>query len=70
VAGLAGLIGAGAAAVLGAGLRLAGGGGGLTPALPVAWSDILAVLPCPLIAAAVAAAAAHLTAVRLIKDMA
>jgi cell division transport system permease protein len=70
VAGLAGLIGAGAAAVLGGALRLAGGGGGLTPALPVAWSDLIAVLPCPLIAAAVAAAAAHLTAVRLLKDMA
>jgi cell division transport system permease protein len=36
----------------------------------VAWSDLIAVLPCPLIAAAVAAAAAHLTAVRLLKDMA
>lgn len=66
MAGVAGVIGAAAAALLGAGLRLAGGGGGLTPALPVAWSDLIAVLPCPLIAAAVAAAAAHVTAVRLI----
>jgi len=70
VAGLAGLIGAGAAAVLAAFLRLAGGGGGLTPALPFAWSDIAAVIPCPLIAAGVAALAARLTALRLIRGMA
>ena len=69
IAGLAGLLGAGAAAAMAAGLRIAGGGGGLTPALPFAWSDILAVLPCPLIAAAVAAFAAQLTAMRLIRDM-
>jgi cell division transport system permease protein len=70
VAGLAGLIGAGAAAVVGAGLRIAGGGGGLTPALPFAWIDIAAVIPCPLIAAGVAALAARLTALRLIRGMA
>jgi cell division transport system permease protein len=70
VAGLAGLIGAAAAAIIGGVLRIAGGGGGLTPALPFAWSDIAAVIPCPLIAAAVAALAARLTALRLIRDMA
>ncbi len=70
VAGVAGAIGAAAAAVLAGGLRLAGGGGGLTPALPLAWSDLLAVIPCPLIAAVVAAAAAQLTAMKLIRDMA
>jgi cell division transport system permease protein len=69
VAGLAGLLGAGGAAALGAGLRIAGGGEGLTPALPLAWSDLLAVLPCPLLAAAVAAAAAQYTAMKLIRDM-
>jgi cell division transport system permease protein len=69
VAGLAGLIGAVAAAVLGAGLRLAGGGEGLTPALPFAWGDLLAVIPCPLLAALVAAGAAQFTALRLIRDM-
>ena len=67
--GVAGLIGAGAAALMGVALRLIGGGQGLTPALPLAWADILAVLPCPLLAAAVAAAAAQFTAVRLIRDM-
>jgi cell division transport system permease protein len=70
VAGLAGLFGAAAAAVVGAALRLAGGGGGLTPALPFAWTDIAAVIPCPLIAAGVAALAARLTALRLIRGMA
>jgi cell division transport system permease protein len=69
VAGLAGLIGAVAAGVLGVGLRLAGGGQGLTPALPLAWSDILAVVPCPLLAALVAAVAAQVTAMRLIRGM-
>ncbi|MGZ6049653.1 MAG: ABC transporter permease, partial [Phenylobacterium sp.] len=69
VAGLAGAIGAAAAGVLGAALRLAGGGEGLTPALPFAWSDLLAVVPCPLIAALVAALAAHITATRLIRAM-
>jgi cell division transport system permease protein len=70
VAGVGGAIGAVAAAVLAGGLRLAGGGGGLTPALPLAWSDLLAVIPCPLIAAVVAATAAQLTAMKLIRDMA
>lgn len=65
----AGLIGAVAAAALGAGLRLAGGGQGLTPVLPVAWSDLLAVLPCPLAAALVAAVAARLTAANLIREL-
>jgi len=70
VAGMAGLIGAGVAALTGVALRIAGGGGGLTPALPFAWSDIAAVIPCPLIAAGVAALAARLTALRLIRGMA
>ena len=69
VAGFSGLIGAAAAAAAGVGLRLAGGGEGLSPALPLAWSDLLAVVPCPLVAALVAAAAARFTAVRLIRDM-
>ena len=70
LAGYAGLIGAAVAAVVGVILRLAGGGGGLTPALPFAWGDIAAVVPCPLIAALVAAAAARITAMRLIRDLA
>jgi len=69
LAALAGGIGAVAAGVLVAVLRIAGGGQGLTPALPLAWSDILAVAPCPLLAAGVAAGVAQLTAMRLIRDM-
>jgi cell division transport system permease protein len=68
VAAVAGLIGAGGAILSGAMLRLLGGSQGLTPALPIAWSDLLAVLPCPLLAAAVAALAARFTAVALIRE--
>ena len=66
LAALAGAIGGAAAALVAAMARLMGGTDGLTPVLPVAWSDLLAVLACPLIAAAVAALAARITAARLI----
>lgn len=66
---IGGVIGAGVAAAVGAGLRLAGGAQGLTPALPVAWSDLLVLLAWPLIGALVAAIAARLTAAALIRDM-
>jgi cell division transport system permease protein len=41
----------------------------LTPALPIAWSDLVAVIPCPLLAALVAAVAAQYTAMHLIRDL-
>lgn len=66
IAAMAGALGAAGAALAAALLRLAGGGEGIIPVLPIAWSDLLAVLPAPLIAAAVAAAAARFTAFRLI----
>jgi len=69
MAAVAGLFGAGAAAIMGACLRLAGGGQGLTPVLPIAWSDLLFVLPAPLAAAAVAAIAARFTAQALIGEL-
>lgn len=69
VAAVAGAAGAGAAALLGAILRLVGGGQGITPALPIAWIDLVAVLPCPLLAALVAAVAARVTARRLIQRL-
>jgi len=69
IAAVAGALGAAAAAGLGAMLRLAGGGQGLTPALPIAWIDLLACLPAPLLAAAVAAVAARLTAAALIRAL-
>ncbi|MFN9850121.1 MAG: cell division protein FtsX [Alphaproteobacteria bacterium] len=69
IAAVAGAIGAASAGVLGGVLRMMGGGEGLTPALPIAWIDLLAVLPCPVLAALFAAIAARLTARRLIKDL-
>ena len=69
IAAVAGAIGAASAGLLGAALRLVGGGQGITPALPIAWLDLLAVLPCPLLAAAVAAVSARLTANALIRDL-
>src|SRR5690606_15412578 len=58
----AGAAGAGVAMLLVAGLRFLGGADGVTPALPLAWSDVLMLSPCPLLAATVALVAARLTA--------
>lgn len=69
LAAWAGALGAIGAAGVGAILRIAGGGGGLTPAIPIIWSDLLAVAPCPLVAALVAAIAARLTAERMILEI-
>jgi cell division transport system permease protein len=67
---IAGLWGAGAAALAAAVMKLIGGGDGLTPALPLAWSDLLAVSPWPLVAATVAVVAARLTTMRLLREFA
>ncbi|PVM92538.1 cell division protein [Caulobacter radicis] len=69
MAASAGLLGGAAAVIVGVAARLAGGGSGLTPVLPLAWVDLLAPLPCPLIAALVAGLAARAAALRLLKDM-
>jgi cell division transport system permease protein len=69
LAAIAGAVGAVAAALVAAAVRLMGGGEGLTPALPIDWIDLLAVSPCPLIAATVAAAAARITALRLVREL-
>lgn len=68
-AALAGLFGAAGAASIGALARLAGGGKGLTPVLPVAWTDLLATLPAPLLAALIAAVSARLAAAALLRGM-
>jgi cell division transport system permease protein len=65
---IAGVGGALVAAGIGATARLAGGGQGLTPVLPVAWTDLAALAPCPILAAAVAALAARSAAMRLLKE--
>ncbi|QUD86920.1 cell division protein FtsX [Phenylobacterium montanum] len=66
----AGLIGAALAAMIGLVARGLGGGEGLTPVLPLAWTDLIMLLPCPLVAALVAAVAARVTAIGLLKGMA
>lgn len=70
VAALAGLFGAAGAAIIAALARLIGGGHGLTPVLPIAWVDMLAVAPAPLLAALIAAVAARLAARGLIGELA
>ncbi|MGH7026536.1 cell division protein FtsX [Brevundimonas sp.] len=62
LAAQAGAMGAGVAALLLALLRLIGGEGGLTPALPLAFSDLLVLIACPLLAFTVALLAARFTA--------
>jgi len=62
LAAAAGAMGAGAAALLLALLRLIGGEGGLTSALPLAFSDLLILIACPLLAFGVALLAARFTA--------
>lgn len=61
---VAGAAGTATAIALLALLRALGGSEGLTPALPVAWADILMLSPCPLVAATVALGAARLGARR------
>lgn len=62
----AGAIGAGVAALLLAFLRFLGGSQGLTQALPLAWSDLLLLSPCPLLAATVAVLAARFAAMKVL----
>ena len=68
LAATAGAIGAVAAMAGVSALRLLGGAEGITPALPVAWSDVLLLSPCPLLAATVALVAARFTALAGMKD--
>ena len=69
MAAIAGLFGAAGAAMITAALRLVGGGQGLTPVLPLAWSDLLVLPLCPVLAALTAAVAARLTAMALLREM-
>ena len=61
---IGGTAGTGVALALAALLRFLGGGEGLSPALPLAWSDLLILSPTPLVAATVALVAARLAAGR------
>ena len=58
----AGAAGAIVAALLVAGLRGLGGSDGISPALPLALSDLWLLSPCPVLAATVAVIAARITA--------
>ena len=62
----AGAIGAALAGVLVVFLRFLGGSDGLTQALPLAWSDLLLLSPCPLLAATVAVLAARFAALKVL----
>jgi cell division transport system permease protein len=66
---VAGLFGGGAAAMIAVVARLAGGSNGITPVLPVAWTDALAAAPAPAVTALIAALAARLAALRLLRTM-
>lgn len=66
LAAAAGAIGAGLAAALLIFLRFLGGSQGLTQALPLAWSDLLLLSPCPLLAATVAVLAARFAAIKVL----
>lgn len=62
--GAAGLAGA---LIIGALVRFLGGTHGVTPALPLAWSDLLWLSPCPPVAATVALIAARVSALARLK---
>lgn len=64
VSGLLAALAAGAIAAL---ARVFGGGQGLTPVLPVAWTDLLILPACPILAALVAALAARGAALGLLR---
>ena len=70
MAALAGLIGSLFSVGIGAVALLLGGGTSLTPVLPLAWIDLLAPLPCALIAALVAGITARLAALRILRALA
>jgi len=67
LAARAGAWGAAFAMALAAAARFFGGAEGFTPVLPLEWTDLLAALPCPLLAALVAAFAARRTALSILR---
>lgn len=66
---LAGLLGGASAAIIGAVARYFGGGAGVAPVLPLAWIDLLAALPAPVVAALIAGLSARLAASRIVGEM-
>jgi cell division transport system permease protein len=66
---IGGVYGGAVVLVMSAALRLTGGARGLTPALPIAWSDLLAPAVIPLLAGLIGAIAARAAALRLLKSL-
>jgi cell division transport system permease protein len=66
---VAGLLGAGAAALVASVVRALGGSEGFLPILPVEWSDLPWLAICPVIAAALAALTARRTAMELLEEL-
>jgi cell division transport system permease protein len=69
LAAVGGAYGGLAVAVITVALRLTGGARGLTPALPIAWSDLAAPAVLPLLAGLIGAIAARAAALRLLKSL-
>ena len=69
MAAFAGFWGGALAALAAAGLRLYAQGQTIAALLPVEWTDLIAPLPCPFIAALIAAVAARLTAQGVLRRM-
>jgi len=69
VAAFSAVIGAGAAIAVAAMLRLAGGAQGISPALPIAWSDLFAPLLAPLIAGLIGAIGARTATLGLLRRL-
>ncbi len=68
MAAIAGTAGGVGAALAGAGLHLFGRGQSVAAILPVAWTDLVVALPCPFVAALIAAVTARLTARAVLKN--
>ena len=66
---LAGFLGGASAAIIGVIARYFGGGAGFAPLLPLAWIDLAAALPAPVIAALIAGISARLAASRIVGEM-
>ncbi len=65
----AALAGALLAAGVWSALKVFGGADGFTPALPSAWTDLVALLPCPVLAAGLAAIAVRSTAMSILRAL-
>ncbi|ESQ81302.1 ABC transporter permease [Asticcacaulis sp. YBE204] len=68
MAGLSGLFGAGAAGVIMAVIKVTGASQSFLLALPFSWVDLLVLIPCPLLAAVIAAYTARTVTLRMLGE--